>query len=117
HGHDDAPQVVSAVDGALQVTVYGADGPAIAATTISLSGAAFSALMRATNSATGTSNPSHSADVQLCCGTIAVTELLGASRGGFAPLQRWPNSLQRKFCGGPSCDRRFVFAPVSYSGT
>ena len=43
--------------------------------------------------------------------------LLGALRVGCTPSQRWPNSLQRKFAGGPSCDAMFVFEPVSNSGT
>ena len=33
------------------------------------------------------------------------------------PSQMWPNSLQRKFAGGPSCDTMLVFEPVSNSGT
>ena len=67
---------------------YGVGGPAMAATTISLAGAALSALMRATNSATGISDPPHSDDEQFCRRTVAVTSPPGASRGGCAPLQR-----------------------------
>ena len=41
----------------------------------------------------------------------------GALRLGCMPSHIWPNSLQRKFAGGPSCDMMFVFEPVSNSGT
>ena len=95
HGHDASPHDVSAIGGAFQCTWYGVDGPAIAATKISLAGAAFSALMRAANSATGISTPSHSDDVQFCSVTVSPTCPFGAMRGGRAPLQTWPNSLQR----------------------
>src|SRR5262249_31197889 len=104
HGQDDALQDVSAVDGVFQCTVYGVAGPVIAPTTISLDGAAFRALMRAASSATDTSVPAHSDDVQFCSVTVALMSLLGAIRGGRTSLHRWPNSLQRKFAGGPSCD-------------
>jgi hypothetical protein len=62
-------------------------GPVIAATTISLSGAVLSALMRATYSATGVSRPPHSAGAQPVSVTVSVICPVGARRGGATPLQ------------------------------
>ena len=79
---------VSVVDGLFHPTTYGVTGPVIAAMTISLAGAALSALMRATNSATGVSAPPHSDATQFCNGTVAVTLPPGALRTGGTPSHR-----------------------------
>src|SRR5262245_28955156 len=113
HGHEARPHDVSDVLGCFQVTVYGVVGPVMAATRISLAGAVLSDLIRATNSATGINMPSHSDEVQFCSITWAATSPLGASRPGRTPLQTCPNSLQRKFEGGPSTDATFTLESVS----
>ena len=48
---------------------------------------------------------------------MSVTAPVGELRLGAPPSQMWPNSLQRKFEGGPSWLARFRLAVVSNSGT
>src|SRR6476646_9833229 len=106
---------VSVEYGVRQWTWYGVAGPVIAATTICSSGAGLSARSCVTNVAIGVNMPFASAGTQSCSVTVSVTLLLGAWRGGLLPLHRWPNSLQRKFDGGPSVEDSVRLAPVSYS--
>src|SRR5689334_16604492 len=79
------------------VTTYGSGGPAMAATRI-LEGSGLSALMRLTTSETLSSVPS-SADLHV---PVSVVPFAAGVRGGRAPPQRWPNSLQRYDASGPS---------------
>src|SRR4029077_11822106 len=108
----------SFVGGAAQWIVYGVTGPWMEATRIWLAGSALSPLIICPKVSTGVSIPPASADTQPSSVTVAA-RLVGSgdSRGGFAAglPQRWPNSLQRKFPGGPTWDARLVFELVSKS--
>src|SRR4051812_28318941 len=103
---------VSDDTGADHSTVYGEVGPLIAETRICWSGNAFNDRTCCVTSAIGISTPS-SAGTQPSSVTRASTSPFGASRGGFMPLHRCPNSLQRKFDGGPRYDASLVFIVVS----
>src|SRR5262245_36999577 len=76
-------------------TAYGEGGPAIAATK-TFAGSGLSALSRSMTSATLSNVPS-SAETQVPRSLCVVT-----ARGGFAPPQRCPSSLQRYDAKGPS---------------
>src|SRR5262245_7649767 len=120
HGQEAAPQELSAVFGAFQVTVYGVAGPWIEATAI-IPGSTLSALMRFAVSATVRRFCPVSFDVQFEYVTMLFTSAFGASRRGgtLFPLpssHRWPKSLQRKLMGGPSSDVMVVFTFVSKNG-
>ena len=104
---------VSVTLGFLHSTVYGALGAAMAATRICWSGNGFSDRICARSVASGVSMPAPSADTQPSSVTTSFTLPVGARRGGFAPLQRCPNSLQRKLVTGPSGEARFWLLIVS----